>query len=458
MPAGVQGRTTGGARARRGSAGDPVVTVARAGVMGLAPGLILVSHFFFGAALNLPALVMFASLCACLAAALCVPSWRGDLAEIGPVWLPLGLFLGVLGVAALTLTSAVPGGAHPIWAWAGLPGASTLNRSATTLEMIKLLGLAATFVLGCLLGARTERARRAFSLLLWLGGAYALISLVLFLSGAQLAGGHGRLGGGFYSANVAGTQFGVLVLMATAWSVRQWNQGRSGDLVARLTDMAPVLALLLLFLLCLFLTASRGGISATVLALALFLGWSAFDNRQARWPLMIVGVLIILIAALVLIQGNGLFADRFGDIGAGDATRSTVAQAHWRAFLASPLFGYGLGSYPEVNNQIMTAQNAAALSVSVVQHNAYLQWLEEAGIVGAAPMFVLIAVILGFTAGRAVRRPRNRTLVAGLLAASVVVLLHAAVDVSLNTPSFEAFWTLILGLGFALSQASSRPR
>ena len=38
------------------------------------------------------------------------------------------------------------------------------------------------------------------------------------------------------------------------------------------------------------------------------------------------------------------------------------------------------------------------------------------------------------------------------------MLLHAAVDVSLNTPSFEAFWTLILGLGFALSQASSRPR
>ncbi|MDP3406191.1 MAG: O-antigen ligase family protein [Brevundimonas sp.] len=246
--------------------------------------------------------------------------------------------------------------------------------------------------------------------------------------------------------------------MAIAWGVQRWSQAGTRTHVERITDLAPVLALILLFLACLLLTASRAAISATGLAVILFLGWAALDNRRSRWPLMALGGVLVLGAVLLLVQGNTLFADRFGTLAEGDSIRSAVAAAHWQAFLDSPLLGYGLGSYAQVNNQIMTQANAGALSVSVIQHNAYLQWLEEAGVIGAAPMFALIAVILGTTAWRAYRRPRNRILVVGLLAGSLIVLLHAAVDVSLNTPSFVAFWTLMLGLGFAMSQASSRGR
>jgi hypothetical protein len=71
-------------------------------------------------------------------------------------------------------------------------------------------------------------------------------------------------------------------------------------------------------------------------------------------------------------------------------------------------------------------------------------------------MFLLIVVVLGVTAWRTFRRPRNQSLLTGLLCASLIVLLHAGVDVSLNTLSFCAFWSLLLGLGFGLSQASSR--
>lgn len=458
-------RSIASADSRRGGAWKtrrpPPGLLARLGqatVLGLVPGLIFVAHFFYGATLDLPALVMFACLSGLLTLALIRGEARGDLARLTPVW-AVGLpFLAVLAIAALTLTPVLPGGSHPIWTWAGLPPSGTLNRSATTIEIIKLLGLAAVFVLGCLLGARTDRGRTAFGLILAIGGVYAVISLVVFLGGGQIGGSAQRLAGGFYSPNIAGTQFGVLVLMAAAWAVRQWGETARLSVVARITDLAPVLALILLFVACLMLTASRAGISATLLAVTLFLGWAALDNRRSRWPLMVVGGLLVLGAIVMIVQGNTLFADRFGTLGEGDTTRSVVAAAHWQAFLDSPLFGYGLGSYPQVNNQIMTEANTAALSVSVVQHNAYLQWLEEAGVVGATPMFILLAVILGCTAWRTYRRPRNRILVVGLLAASLVVLLHATVDVSLNTPSFEAFWALMLGLGFALSQSSSRAR
>jgi O-antigen ligase len=430
----------------------------RAVVLGLVPGLIFIAHFFYGATLDLPALVMFTCLSGLLLVALVPDRTRSEVASLTPLWAVVLPFVAVLGVAAWTLTPSVPGGPHPIWDWAGLPPASTINRSATIIEIIKLIGLASVFGLGCLLGTRAERGRSVFGLILGLGGVYAMISLVLFLSGGQIAHGSVRLSGGFYSANVAGTQFGVLVLMASAWAVRRWGQAARQPLVGRITDLAPVLALILLFVTCLLLTASRAAISSTALSLLLFLGWAALDNRRSRWPLMATGGLLVLVAIVLVVQGNTLFADRFGTLSEGDTTRSVVAAAHWQAFLDSPLLGYGLGSYSQVNNQIMTEANAAALSVSVVQHNAYLQWLEEAGVIGATPMFVLIAVILGATAWRAFRRPRNRILIVGLLAGSLVVLLHAAVDVSLNTSSFEAFWALMLGLGFALSQAPSRAR
>ncbi len=429
---------------------------ARFGVLGAVPALIFCAHFFYGAALDLPALTMFAILSAALAVALIRPSARAELTRLSPGGLIIGLFAAVVAIAALTLTPAVPGGPLPIWSWAGLPPAATLNRSATIVEIIKLSGLASVFLLGCLLGARAERARTFMVTLLALGGVYAALSLILFLGGGQIAAADNRLAGGFFSPNIAGTQFGVLAMLATAWLVRRWGQAARETVVTRIIDLAPVIAVLLLFIACLLLTASRAAIVSTVAGAGLLLGWAALDNRGSRWLPMAGGGIILSCAAVLIVQGNTLFADRFGGLAEGDATREAVAAAHWRAFLDSPLFGYGLGSYPEVNNQIVTVSNAHALAVSVIQHNAYLQWLEEAGIVGALPMFALIAVILGTTAWRAFQRKRNRTLIVGLLAGSVVVLLHAAVDVSLNTPSFEAFWAMLLGIGFALSQAPRR--
>jgi O-antigen ligase len=416
-----------------------------------------VAHFFYGAIVDLPALVLFTLLSAIALVCALQTSSRQELARLTPMGLVVVPFTTVLVVAAWSLTAAVPGGPHPIWEWAGLPPSSTLNRSATVIEMIKLLGLAAVFVVGCLLGARASRARTVFGLILAVGGVYALVSLTVFIARAQILS-DGRLGGGFDLANVAGTQFGVLVVLAAAWAAQQWSRHPHATLMSRLTDIAPVLALIMLFVACLLLTASRAAISMTGLAVVLFLGWAALDNRRGRWPLMVVGGVLIVVALTLLLQGNTLFADRLGTLADGDDSRLTLAAAHWQAFLDSPLMGYGLGTYSQVNNQIMTAANAEVLSRTTVLHNVYLQWLEEAGVIGATPMFVLIAVILGVTLWRTIRRPGNRTLVAGLLAGSVVVVLHAAVDVSLNTPSFQAFWTLMLGLGFALSQAPTRQR
>jgi len=421
--------------------------------LGVAPVVIYLGHFLLGAALDVPALILLAVLSSLLCVSLFSAGARAQLAGMTPMWPLVVLFGLVIGVAFLSLTAMAPGGPHPIWQWVEAPPAASLNISATLIEIVKLIGLAAVFVLGCLMGATGDRARRSLQLIVGLGAAYALIAFVVFFSGAQVAHVGHRLSGGFYTANVAATQFGVLAVLALSWAIRQWRHSEREPIARRISEVGPALAALMLFLLCLLMTASRAGMGATGLALVVVVGWEAIGNRRARWPLIAGGCLLVVLAAVVLIRGNTLFIDRFGDVAGAGAFRAMVYEAHWRAFLASPLSGYGLGSYSELNNQLMTAVNAGALSDSVIMHNVYLQWLVEAGIVGAAPMFGLIGIILSIIGWRALQRSRNRGLLVGILASSLLILVHAAVDVPLNTPSFEAFWTLLLGIAFALAQA-----
>lgn len=436
-----------------------MATAASWGTLAVAPATIFIAHFFLGAVLDVPALVLMAVLSGLSCLALSSAQSRRELAAMTPVW-PLAVLFGlVIGFALLSLTALAPGGPHPIWGWVeGASPAVSLNVSATLIEIVKLTGLAAVFVLGCLTGATAERARRTFQLILWLGAAYALVGFVIFLSGEQVAHGVRRLAGGFYTPNVAATQFGMLAVLSLSWAIRQWRRSDREPVARRIADVGPSVALLLLFLLCLLMTASRAGLGATGLALVMVMGWEAIGDRRARWPLIAGGVVLVILAVVLVVRGNTLFIDRFDDVAGAATLRSTVYEAHWRAFLASPLSGYGLGSYPELNNLIMTAPNAAALSDSVVLHNVYLQWLVEAGLLGAIPMVLLIAGLLGVIGWRATRRPRNRGLLVGILAASLLILVHATVDVPLNTPSLEAFWTLLLGLGFALSQTSGSRR
>jgi hypothetical protein len=71
-------------------------------------------------------------------------------------------------------------------------------------------------------------------------------------------------------------------------------------------------------------------------------------------------------------------------------------------------------------------------------------------------MFLCVASLL-LLAGRGYfRRSRATGLLAGLLAADAVFILHGATDFGLQVPSIAAFWAWLLGLQAALGQGSSR--
>jgi O-antigen ligase len=130
-----------------------------------------------------------------------------------------------------------------------------------------------------------------------------------------------------------------------------------------------------------------------------------------------------------------------------------IFSVHWNAFLQSPLFGHGLGSFSAINAQQMTPENFGALRTIGATHNVYIQWLEEAGVLGALPMFALIALIIATATRRSSLQDTGATLQRGLIAANLVLLIHGTTDYAIQVPSIAAFWAYLLGLQFAYGKA-----
>lgn len=415
----------------------------RLGLMVL-PLIFCLAHLTFGANQSAAALWLTAILSLALLVVLATPL-RAGLHDLTPA-LPLGLFfLLVIGVALWSLTPWTPGGPHPLWAWAGVePGAATVDRSATLIEIAKLLGFASVFVVGALQGVRRDRAQATVEAIVWVGGVYAAVSLLTFLAGTQVAQGS-RLTGGFLSANSGATVFGILLVTGVAVFLRSWKRTVGQGISRRITEAAVPLAGLSLFLVCLLLTASRMGLAASTFALAVLLIWEMASSGRARAPAMAGAALLIGLGLVLAFNGNDLLWTRVGGIEGDVGLRAQVFTAHWAAIINSPLFGYGLGSFDAVNSQIMTGETFRALWSIRATHNVYVQWLQEAGLVGAVPMFALIGLILIVSVLRAASG-RGGTLHLGLVCASLVVLVHGLTDYALQVPSIAAFWAFLLGL------------
>lgn len=449
-PAGSQRRSAstsfGGHRRERRP--GLLVVAALAGL----PVLFTAAHLAFGANQSAAAQWLTAALGLALIVAIATPLRRD--VDMIDVRVPAMLFVIVVSIALWTLTSWGPGGSHPAWSWADIaPGALTVDRSATLGEITKLLGLASAFAVGALQGARRDRGQATIEVIVWIGGVYALIALMSFVSGTQIAQG-GRLTGGFLSANSGATVFGVLTVLALSVFLRDWRRTDGRGLSSRLTRTAVPITCAILSVVCLILTASRMGMAATVCAAGVLLVWTFARQTAGRGSVLAAGGVLIATSLLLLVGGNDLLWSRLGQTGVGLNDRAALFATHWDAFIASPLFGWGLGSFDTVNLHLMTAETAPDVWTIRATHNVYLQWLEEAGVLGATPMFLLIGWIIARSIGRVGSGSSNGLLI-GLICANLVILLHGLTDFALQVPSIAAFWSFLLGLQYAYGLRSA---
>jgi O-antigen ligase len=134
-----------------------------------------------------------------------------------------------------------------------------------------------------------------------------------------------------------------------------------------------------------------------------------------------------------------------------DLGRHDMAQAHWSAFMASPWLGYGLGSFDGINALVMTSANYPSLWNVHAAHNVYLQWLEEGGVLGAGAMFACLGAILWMIAKGSAQRSRMTGWLRGIVAASLVLLVHGLSDFALQVPSIAVQWAGLLGIGAGIA-------
>lgn len=362
------------------------------------------------------------------------------------------LFAAVLLIAAFSLTPFTPGGPHPVWTYASAPAASTVDRSATLGEMLKLTGLACVFVMGAVIGRDLGLTRRLMHAALAAGALFALYCIGLFITGHQAVETN-RLGGSLVSANVAGQLFGMLlVLSLPLFAPTQAKRVRGSAAEQAIVSYGPAAGLVLLFGVCLALTASRGAAIATALAVVLFVGLQVEARRmKARTALISLSVAALGAAGVLMTSGASALL-RWSALGGDSGGRGLIMGEHWKAFLASPLFGYGLGGFAAVNKLILDAGSYETLWRIRSAHNVYLQWLEEAGLLGAIPMFLCIGAIILFSATALGVLRQGGTWLRALLAVDLLVLVHGLTDFGLQAPSVAAFWAVLLGVQLGLAR------
>lgn len=419
---------------------------------GAPAALIYLAHLWFGANSSFAALVLAAAEALMLLVLLSAPHFRPRLGTTPVLGAAASCFLAVLVASALSLSPLVPGGPHPVWNYVPGTPASGLDRAAALIELVKLLGFAAIFLVGVLLSRSDRTANRARKAMVWLGALYGLIALALFL-GRNSANPDGRLTGDLSSANCAATVFAmlaILVLPSLLPGKQPESRRRPGQ---ELLNRLPGAALFVLFGACLVLTASRGGLVSALVGVGVFLVLRGFAGRIGLKAAAASAALLGAALVCLLLFKGALLIERFGAMPIHGDPRAAIFAEHWAAFLKAPLSGYGLGTFAEVNRLLLDAGTYSFAWQVRDLHNVYLQWLEEGGLLAALPMFTCLTLMIGFSLSGLISRRRGQSWLAALLAVDAVMLSHSMTDFALQIPSIAAMWSLLLGLqlGFASS-------
>ena len=394
-----------------------------------------------------------------------------------PPPLPLAPALLLGAVYAIALFSTLPVGAplaHPLWAYVqtlqpGVVGTVSLDPTATRVQLVKLSGYAAVFLIGAGLGGRRDSADQTFRYLTIAGLIYGLLTIGAFAInprgtlGGVNAYGAGRMTASFVSANTAATLFASLAVIGLAGVLRPLLRAR------RLIDIDreafgrqwPAMALALLALAGLLLTASRGGLLALAAAVVGMIGLavrikSARNSLTGGFLGAVFGVLTI--GLILFAVGGQTVTQRLSDTSLQHTDRAQFLAAYWPTIKASPWLGYGLGAFSSFNAASMTSDNAVTLADQGAAHSVYLQWLLQVGWPGTLAMFGAVGLVLAATVHGVIRRAGQQAIGLACLGTALVFAVHGLTDFAFEIPSMAAFFSALLGLGYGLAERPASPR
>lgn len=390
-------------------------------------------------------------------------------------------FDGQMPVAAIVLFSAalamglfqllpLRDFAVPEWAQYGLGGPAfpTIDRGATQAEIGKLFALGCAFLIGVAAGRERPTARLTLQAALLIGAAFIAYACALGVWRSFTTAQDWRFDGGLVGRhNVAAAVYLWVALsgFALIWRAVQneplAGMGRPQQAIALIRAAGlPAWFAFGLGLIAIMLVGSRGGLLAWGVGMATFFAFDWISKRKSsskradaqRTFLAIGGLVAAFVLALALF--GEFLVHRLGADGMDGHGRGDLVAMYWPLFEARPWLGYGLGGFEALHDRITPAMRMDLGSVSAL-HNAYLQWLIEAGLIGALAAFGAVALIVFGVAKGALTRRRDRQRLCLGLALCVAIAFHAAFDVTLNVYPAAILAAVMLGLNWAIAHQRS---
>ncbi len=214
-----------------------------------------------------------------------------------------------------------------------------------------------------------------------------------------------------------------------------------------------LVAAVLLILVALLGTVSRGGVLAA--GLGLFALFVLMFARQKKPGLEQIET--ILFVTVVLVGGFLLFGDRIvgriSETGLADASRLAVYTIIIHSLSDVLYLGFGYGAFADVF-PMYRDQSISTNGVWDMAHNSYLEVLQGLGLVFGGALIASLVLLAWKCLRAAVSRRRDATAPIVAASAALLVGLHAMVDFSLQIEAVTLTFMALLGAGVAQSESS----
>jgi O-antigen ligase len=369
---------------------------------------------------------------------------------------------------------------HPIWQMAAdaldkpIDGSISVNRDLTTLALLRLITVASVLWMALQLCRDASRA----DFLLWsvaaLGCAYAAYGLfaIALTPGRVLwftkPYSTGLLTSTFINPNSFVAYAGIGFIAICGLILRLYRHefatvgGSTRFRIATFIQVtgqkgAALLGGAAVILVALLLSGSRGGIVSTALGLFI-LGALTLKPRKRRFAEQRQAIIAFIAFGALLVAAAFL---AFGDIVVGkitqqgfrDESRMAVYTITMRSILATPVLGYGYGTFADVF-PMFRDQSLSTWGKLEMAHNTYLEVFQGLGLLFGSMLVASIVLLALRCVKGAMTRQTNETM--PCVAASVAFLLgvHVLVDFSLQMQAIAITFMAVLGAGVAQSESS----
>lgn len=207
-------------------------------------------------------------------------------------------------------------------------------------------------------------------------------------------------------------------------------------------------AVAILFLVAVILTASRTGIALIPLALVASLVAAPALRGRGRWRWVApVGVAFALVAIVgaTMARGGGVLAKVASRFALTGDARLEMWRDAWFEIQRSWPFGVGMGG---AQSALIAAERLEVLGPAIPNrvHNDYLEILLEGGIVGAALVIVIAALLISLIVSGWRKRPESRAEIVLSTATLLIIGLHSFVDYPLRSMSLSCLAGVAVGL------------